>query len=105
MGLGISIRVNGAPDRNGGLGGVSSKSPNVSGKPTNIGSTTVSISTPATFLCSKKAKLGPGSEISVLVPTPGTTECLVKGPVYGQEIHLRAGRSRLFTGCAGRGLD
>jgi phage protein D len=33
-------------------------------------------------------RVGPGSEVSVLVPSNGTTHCLVKGPVHGQRIHL-----------------
>jgi phage protein D len=33
-------------------------------------------------------RIGPGSELSVLVPSNGTTHCLVKGPVHGQRIHL-----------------
>jgi len=33
-------------------------------------------------------RIGPGSEISVLVPANGATRCLVKGPVHGQRIHL-----------------
>jgi phage protein D len=36
-------------------------------------------------------KLGPGSEISVLAPTPDGTACLVKGPVFSQQIHLHHG--------------
>lgn len=37
------------------------------------------------------SRLGPGSELSVLVPVEGATHCLVKGPVRGQEIHLAHG--------------
>jgi phage protein D len=39
----------------------------------------------------KESRLGPGTEISVLVPTAGATECLVKGPVYGQQIRFEQG--------------
>jgi len=39
-------------------------------------------------------KLGPGSEISILVPTEDETHCLVKGPVYGQEIHFEQGGAK-----------
>jgi phage protein D len=41
----------------------------------------------------KEPKLGPGSMISVIVPTTDQTYCLVKGPVYGQQIHLAQGGS------------
>jgi hypothetical protein len=34
---------------------------------------------------------GAGSEISILVPTNGGRQCLVKGPVTGQRIHLQHG--------------
>jgi hypothetical protein len=33
-------------------------------------------------------RIGPGSEISILVPSNGTTHCLMKGPVHGQRVHL-----------------
>jgi len=36
-------------------------------------------------------RLDVGSEISVLVPTDGSRQCLVKGPVTGQRIHLQHG--------------
>ncbi len=36
-------------------------------------------------------RLAAGSEISVLVPTDGGQQCLVKGPVTGQRIHLQHG--------------
>src|ERR1041385_4009151 len=36
----------------------------------------------------------PGGEVSLLVQTSGgTTYCLVKGPVYGQEVHFEHGGS------------
>jgi len=37
------------------------------------------------------SRLDAGSEISVLVPTDGSRQCLVKGPVTGQRIHLQHG--------------
>ncbi len=36
-------------------------------------------------------KLGADSELSIFVPAGDATYCLVKGPVYGQEIHLAHG--------------
>lgn len=36
-------------------------------------------------------RLDPGSVLSVLVPTAAGTECLVKGPVHAQHIHLEHG--------------
>lgn len=36
-------------------------------------------------------RLDPGSELSILVPTAGETRCLVKGPVHGQQIHIKHG--------------
>ncbi|MEX0762681.1 MAG: hypothetical protein WD208_13565 [Dehalococcoidia bacterium] len=35
-----------------------------------------------------EARFDPGSEVSILVPIGGTQECLVKGPVRGQSMHL-----------------
>lgn len=92
MGLGISIRVDGAPDET-----VASAAfvevVERAGQPTqyrieyglDIGD--------GDFPLLKESKLGPGSELQVLVPTPDVTECLVKGPVYGQEIHFVQGGS------------
>ena len=37
------------------------------------------------------SRLGPGSELSILVPVLGTTHCLVKGPLHGQQLHLQHG--------------
>ena len=37
------------------------------------------------------SRLDPGSELSILVPVAGTTHCLVKGPVCGQQLHLQHG--------------
>ena len=46
-------------------------------------------------------RLNPGSELSILAVTDGGTACLVKGPVYGQQIHLQhggAGSTVIVTG-------
>jgi hypothetical protein len=37
------------------------------------------------------SRLDAGSELSILVPVEGRNECLVKGPVHGQRIHLEHG--------------
>jgi phage protein D len=37
------------------------------------------------------SRLGPGSMISILVPNGTQVECLVKGPIYAQEIILKNG--------------
>lgn len=39
----------------------------------------------------KDGRLGPGTEMELLVSTGEQTECLVKGPIYGQEIHFEHG--------------
>jgi hypothetical protein len=36
-------------------------------------------------------RLGPGSGIQILAVLDGQTDCLVKGPVHGQQIHVRHG--------------
>ena len=41
----------------------------------------------------KEGKLGPGAELEVLSVTDDATECLVKGPIYGQEVHFEHGGS------------
>jgi hypothetical protein len=41
----------------------------------------------------KEGMLGPGSELSVVVSPGGESECLVKGPVCGQQIRLQHGGS------------
>lgn len=47
-------------------------------------------------------RLGPGAELSVLVPAAGGTECLVKGPVVGQRIHLAHGGAGSHVTVLGR---
>lgn len=37
------------------------------------------------------SRLDSGSELSILVPVLGTTHCLVKGPVHGQQLRLQHG--------------
>jgi len=90
MGLGISIRVNGAPDQT----VASAASVEVIeriGQPTQYRLDYRFDINTGDFPLLKDKKLGPGSEISVLVPNQGTTECLVKGPVYSQQINFVQG--------------
>ncbi len=47
-------------------------------------------------------RLGPGAVLSVLVPVAGGTECLVKGPVTGQRIHLAHGGAGSHVTVLGR---
>ena len=92
MGLGVSIRVDGAPNETAASAAFVEVSECV-GEPTyyrleysfDIGD--------GDFPLLKESNLGPGSEISVLVPTDDATQCLVKGPVYGQQIKFTHGGS------------
>ena len=92
MGLGISIRLDGAPDE---LVASASSVEIVErvGQPTQYRLEYSLDIADGDFPLLKESKLGPGSELQVLVPTTDTTECLVKGPVYGQEIHFEQGGS------------
>lgn len=90
MGLGISIRLNGLADETVG-GAASVEVLERVGHPTSyrlqypldIGDSTLPLL--------EDARLGPGADISILVPMPEGTQCLVKGPVYGQHIHVAHG--------------
>ena len=46
-------------------------------------------------------RIGAGSALSVLVPIDGKTNCLVKGPVIGQQIHLEHGGACSFVEVSG----
>src|SRR2546425_476460 len=46
-------------------------------------------------------RLGPGSELSVIAPLNGKNNCLVKGPVTGQQIHLEHGGACSFVEVSG----
>lgn len=39
----------------------------------------------------KEPMIGPGSDLAVIVPLESGLECLVQGPVFSQQIHLRHG--------------
>jgi hypothetical protein len=90
MGLGISIRANGSPD------GTVASANSVEvvervGQPTQYRLEYSLDIAEGDFPLLKEPKLGPGAELEVLVPTNDTTECLVKGPVCGQEIRFQQG--------------
>jgi hypothetical protein len=92
MGLGVSIRLNGIPDEVV-AGAAFVEIAERVGQPTYYQlEYSIDIAEGDIPLLSE-SKFGPGSELSVLVPTPDATDCLVKGPVYGQRIHLAHGGS------------
>lgn len=96
MGLGISIRVNDAPDET----AVAASSVEVTesvGQPTYYRLEYGLDLEEGDYPLLKETKLGAGSEISVLIPTADTTVCLVKGPVYGQNIHFDQGGMGTLT--------
>jgi hypothetical protein len=92
MGLGISIRVGGAPDELVASASFVEVIERI-GQPTQYRIDYSLDTADGDFPLLKESKLGPGSELQVLVPTADATECLVKGPVYGQEIHFEQGGS------------
>ncbi len=92
MGLGISIKVNGAPDET----VADATSVEVSERVGQSTSYRIEYSLDTAegdFPLLKEAKLGSGSELSILAPTDAGTLCLVKGPVYGQQISFEQGGS------------
>jgi phage protein D len=90
MPSGVSIRVNGAPDDLV-ASAVSVEVTERIGQPTYYRLIYSLDVTDGDFPLLKESKFGPGSELSVLVPTPDATHCLVKGPVYGQQITFEQG--------------
>ena len=92
MGLGISIRLDGAPDETVAAAAFVEVTERV-GQPTQYRLEYSLDIADGDFPLLKENKLGPGSDLQVLVPTSDATECLVKGPVYGQEIHFEQGGS------------
>jgi phage protein D len=92
MGLGIAIRVGGAPDE---LVASASHVEVIEriGQPTQYRIEYSLDIAEGDFPLLQESKLDPGSDLQVLVPTSDATECLVKGPVYGQEIHFEQGGS------------
>ena len=92
MGLGISIRVGGAPDETVASAAYVEVVERV-GQPTQYRLGYSLDTVDGDFPLLKESKLGQGSDLQVLVPAEDATECLVKGPVYGQEIHFEQGGS------------
>ena len=92
MGLGIAIRVDGEPDET----AASAASVEVIeriGQPTYYRLEYAIDIEDGDFPLLAESRLGPGSELSILVPAPDADHCLVKGPVYGQQIHFEHGGS------------
>ena len=93
MGLGVAIRVNGAPNETAASAAFVEVSECV-GEATHYRLEYSFDIADGDFPLLKDTVLGPGSEISVLVPTNDSpTACLVKGPVYGQQIQFKHGGS------------
>src|SRR2546423_11207775 len=92
MPSGVTIRVGGAPNE----AATAASSVEVSesvGRPTSYRLEYVLESADGDFALLGDDTFGPGSDLSVLVQTTDATECLVKGPVYGQQITLEQGGS------------
>lgn len=90
MGLGIAIRVGGAPDGVA-ASALSAEVTERMGQPTSYRLDYSLDIADSDFPLLVDARFGPGSEISILAPAGGRTECLVKGPVYGQQIRMEQG--------------
>jgi hypothetical protein len=90
MGLEVSIRVDGAPNE-AAAAAFSVEVTERVGQPTNYRLDYNFDIADGDFPLLKEGTFGPGSEMSVLVPTADKTECLVKGPVYGQQILFAQG--------------
>ena len=92
MGLGVSIRVDGAPNETVATA-ASVEVVERLGQPTSYRLMYNLDISDNDFPLLNTGDLGPGSEISILVPTNDSTHCLVKGPAYGQEINFAQGGS------------
>jgi len=92
MARGVAVRVNGTPDEM--ATGATAVQVNESvGQPTYF-SLAFSLDTAdGDFPLLKEGKLGPGSELSILASSGDASECLAKGPVYGQQFHFSHGGS------------
>ncbi len=92
MAQGVAIRLGGAPDE----AATAASSVEVTeavGQPTYYRLEYALDTEEGDFLLLKENKLGPGSELSVVVSSADATVCLVKGPVYGQQIRFEQGGS------------
>lgn len=90
MGLGVSIRVGGVPDETAAAATSVEVTESV-GQPTHYRLEYGLDLDDGDFALLKDGALGSGSEISVLAPSGDATECLVKGPVFGQQILFEQG--------------
>src|SRR5215207_7598767 len=92
MAQGVAIRVSNAPDELAGSATTVEITEQM-GAPTYYRLDYVLDIQEGDFPLLKEAKLGPGSELSVFVAPGGESECLVKGPVCGQQIRMEHGGS------------
>lgn len=92
MARGVAVRVNGTPDEMA-TGATSVQVTESVGQPTYF-SLAFSLDTAdGDFPLLKEGKFGPGSELSILVSSGDASDCLAKGPVYGQQFHFSHGGS------------
>ena len=90
MPSGVAIRLNGSPDETV-AAAVSVEVTERVGQPTYYQLQYSLDMADGDFPLLKESKLGAGSDISVVVPASDATQCLVKGPVYGQQITFKQG--------------
>jgi hypothetical protein len=89
---GVAIRVNNVPDSLA-ASAVSVKVDEQVGRPTSYSLEYALDTNDGDFPLLTEGKLGPGSELSIVVSSGDASECLVKGPVSGQLIHFEHGGS------------
>lgn len=92
MAQGVAIRVDNAPDE---LAAAATSVEVIEqmGQPTYYRLDYTLDTEEGDFPLLKEGKLGPGSELSVVVSPSGESDCLVKGPVCGQHIRMEHGGS------------
>src|SRR5438445_13636731 len=92
MGLGISLLLDGSPSDT--LAGAASVEVTERVcQPTSYRIEYALDISDSDFPLLKDDAISPGAEISLLVPTTDKTYCLVKGPVYGHDVHFAQGGS------------
>jgi phage protein D len=92
MALGVAIRVDNAPDPLAGAAESVEVTESI-GQPTYYRLDYSFDIESGDFPLLSEGKLGPGSELSVVVSSDTVSECLVKGPVFGQQIRFHQGGS------------
>jgi len=92
MALGVAIRVENAPNELA-SSAVSVEVSETVGQPTYYRLDYTLDTQDGDFPLLTEGTFGPGSELSVVVLSSDATECLVKGPVYGQHIQFKHGGS------------